>query len=117
MAAKNELVADLLARAGDPEIRQAALKDAARLLRGVIGIGVLLDDMSGAADIDAALRLAQRRADAATAKAAEIERRATEQVAEPQREVAPLEERKAELLAAISIIEPTIAAGAPGSSS
>jgi hypothetical protein len=86
----NELVADLLSRAADPDIRQAGLRDAAKLIRGVIGLAVLLDDLSGAADIDAALRLAHRRADAATAKAVEIERRAAENVAELERQVAPL---------------------------
>ena len=45
----NELVADILSRAADPEIRQAGLRDAAKLLRAVIGIDVPLDDLSGAA--------------------------------------------------------------------
>jgi hypothetical protein len=59
---QNELVADLLSRAADSEIRQAGLRDAAKLLRAVIGLGLLLDDLSAAADIDSALRIAQRRA-------------------------------------------------------
>ncbi len=37
----NEL-ADILSRAADPEIRQAGLRDAAKLLRAVIGIDVPL---------------------------------------------------------------------------
>jgi uncharacterized protein YaaN involved in tellurite resistance len=41
----------------------------------------------------------------------EIERRAAEKVAELERQVVALERRKADLFDAISIIEPTIAAG------
>ena len=91
----NELVADILSRAADPEIRQAGLRDAAKLLRAVIGIDVPLDDLSGAATIDESLRQTQRKSDEAGAKLRQLER-----------EVAALETRKADLVAAIATIEP-----------
>jgi len=70
----NELVADILSRAADPEIRQAGLRDAAKLLRAVIGIDVPLDDLSGAATIDESLRQTQRKSDEAGAKLRQLER-------------------------------------------
>jgi len=96
----SELLADLLARAADPEIRQAGLRDAAKLLRAVIGLGFLLDDLSGAATVDESLRQAQRKADEAGAKLRQLER-----------EVSSLETRKADLVAAIATIEPGIEVG------
>ena len=41
----NELVADLLARAGDPDIRQAAARDLHKLTRTIIGLAVIADDI------------------------------------------------------------------------
>ncbi len=54
----NELVADLLARAGDPDIRQAAARDLHKLTRTIIGLAVIADDIMAFATIDESLRQA-----------------------------------------------------------